>query len=162
MSFSSHSSPLVEISTNWSTLFTEICKLLNAVQVVCVRTTRMAMAGPVPDKRDRLEFSLMSLEKSEVAAESTQAMGTGFINRTIAFARDISKYIWATSAATMTLASSRSAAQWFERQASLIKLATHSPANPLQLASSATCLSREILAPIHSRVTANARRLSPR
>jgi hypothetical protein len=152
--------PLHDLSTNWLRVFTEICEMLNATtQVVKVRTARMAMAGPLPNERDRVEFSLMGLEKSEAASESILAMGSGFINLGLALAMDVSKHIWATSAAAAALASSRSATQWLERQAALLKIAADSPANPLQLANSTARVMQESLAPIHGRATANAERL---
>jgi hypothetical protein len=152
--------PLHDLSTNWLRVFTEICEMLNATtQVVKVRTARMAVAGPLQNERDRVEFSLMGLEKSEAASESILAMGSGFINLGLALAMDISKHIWATSAAATALASSRSATQWLECQAALLKIAADSPANPLQLANSTARVMQESLAPIHGRATANAERL---
>ena len=160
MTFFAFSPPVHEFSTNWLRVFTEICEMLNATtQVVKVRTARMAMAGPLPNERDRVEFSLMGLEKSEAASESILAMGSGFINLGLALAMDVSKHIWATSAAAAALASSRSATQWLERQAALLKIAADSPANPLQLANSTARVMQESLAPIHGRATANAERL---
>ena len=151
---------LGELSTNWLRLFTDTCEMLNATtQVVKVRTTRMAMAGPLPTERDRVEFSLMSREKSEAASESIQAMSSGFVSLGMALAMDTSKHIWATSDAASALASSQSATQWIECQAALLKIATASPADPLQLASSTARVVRESLAPIHERATANAKRL---
>jgi len=161
MHSSTLSQPSLEVSTNWSRLMTEIYELLHAtMQVVSVRTTRFALAGPLPGERDRREFSLMTREKGEAATESIQALGSGVINLAVAIARDTSKHFCAASAAATTLASSRSAAQWFERQAELTKLANDCPAYPLKLVSSSACLLQEVLAPIHGRATANAKRLS--
>ncbi len=160
MTSSTFSPALGELSTNWLRLFAETCEMLTATtEVVKVRTTRLVMAGPLPNERDRTEFSLMSREKSEAANESLQAMGSGFIGLSMGLAMATSKHIWATSAAAADLASSRSAAQWLEHQAALVKVAAASPANPLQLASSATRVVQESLAPIHGRATANAKRL---
>jgi hypothetical protein len=160
MTSSAFSPPLAELSRNWLRVFTETCEMLNATsQVVNARTTRMVMAGPLPNERDRIEFSLMSREKSEAASESIQAMGSGFINLGLALAMETSKYIWATSTAASALASSQSTAQWLERRAALLKIAAASPANALQLASSTARVVQESLAPIHGRATANAERL---
>jgi hypothetical protein len=157
---STFSPSLGELSKNWLRLFTETCEMLNATtQVVKVRTARMAMAGPLPNERDRVEFSLMSREKSEAVSESLQAMGSGFVNLGMALAMDTSKHIWATSAAASALASSQSATQWIECQAALVKIAAASPANPLQLANSTARVVQQSLAPIHNRATANAKRL---
>jgi hypothetical protein len=154
------SPPLGELSSNWLRVFTEVCEMLHATtQVVNVRTTRMAMAGPLPNERDSAEFTLMSREKSEAASESILAMGSGLINLGLALAADISKHVWATSAAAAALASSRSATQWLERQAALLKIAADFPANPSQLANSTAQVVQESLAPIHGRATANAKRL---
>src|ERR1700692_4289351 len=110
--------PLHELSTNWLRVFTECCKVPTAPpHVVKVRRARVAMAGPLPNERDRVEFSLMSREKSEAASESILAMGSGFINLGWALAMNISKHICATSAAAAALASSLSATQWLERHA---------------------------------------------
>jgi len=160
MTSSTFSPALGELSTNWLRLFTETCEMLNATaQVVKVRTARLAMAGPLPNEQDRIEFSLMSREKSEAVSESVQALGSGFVDLGLALAMDTSKHIWATSAAAAELASSRSTTQWLECQAALLKVASASPANPLQLASSTTRVVQESLAPIHGRATANAKRL---
>jgi hypothetical protein len=160
MTSSNFSPALGELSTNWLRLFTESCEMLNATaQVVKVRTKRIAMAGPLPSERDRNEFSLMSREKGEAVSESIQAMGSGFISLGLALAMDASKHIWATEAAAMALLSSRSATQWLECQATLLKVAAATPVNPLHLASSTTRVVQETLAPIHGRATANAKRL---
>ena len=51
MTSSTFSPSLRELSTNWIRLFTETCEMLGAtVQVVKVRTTRMALAGPLPNE----------------------------------------------------------------------------------------------------------------
>jgi len=160
MTSSTLSPALGELSTNWLRLFTDTCEMLNAtMEVVKVRTARIAMAGPLPNERDRTEFSLMSREKSEAVSESIQAMGSGFVSLGMALAMDTSKYVWDTSAAAAALASSHSTTQWLECQAALVKVAAASPANPLKLASSTTRVVQESLAPIHGRATANAKRL---
>jgi hypothetical protein len=160
MNSSVFSPSLGELSASWLRLFAETCEMLNATaQVVKVRTTRMALAGPLPNERDRVEFSLMSREKSEAVSESIQAMGSGLVHLGMTLATDTSKHLWATSTAAAALASSRSAGQWLERQSTLLKVATASPANPLRLASSTTHVVQECLAPIHGRATANAKRL---
>jgi hypothetical protein len=160
MTSSVFSPSLGEFSTNWLRLFTETCEMLNATtQVVKVRTARLAMAGPLPNERDRVEFSLMSREKTEAVTESIQAMGSGLVSLGVTLAMETSKHIWATSTAAAALASSRSASQWLECQAALLKVAAASPANPLQLANSTTRVVQESLAPIHGRATANAERL---
>lgn len=69
--------PALEMSTNWSRLFNDINELHRAtMQVVAIRMTRMAMAGPTPDARDRLELSLMSHDTTRDLAR-THCSGTG-------------------------------------------------------------------------------------
>jgi hypothetical protein len=146
MTYSTFSPSLSELSKNWMRLFTETCEMLGATaQVVKVRTARMVMAGPLPNERDRAEFSLMSQEKSEAASESIQAMGSGLVNLGMALATDTSKHIWATSAAASALGASQSLTQWLECQAALSKIAAASPANPLRLANSTARVVQERL-----------------
>lgn len=44
--------------------------LLAASQVIPIRLTRMAAAGPTPGARDRREFTRMGTEKAQAAAQS--------------------------------------------------------------------------------------------
>lgn len=148
------------VATDSARLFGDICDLLQAAtHVVSHRTTRMAMSGPSPNDRDQREFSLMSSEKGEAATESILAMTSGWFSLTTTLARDTSEHLLATSAAAAMLASSGSISQWFEHQAAFWTLAAKYPVNPLQLASLSTRLTQDVLAPIHSRALANAKRL---
>jgi hypothetical protein len=150
-----------EFSTTWWQVATDLSETLSAAnKVVGYRTALMAMAGPVPNARDRHEFSLMSREKIEAASESVQAMGKGFMTLGMDLAMETSRQLWAASAATVALSSSGTTAQWLQHQAALLKVAAECPPVPLQLASSAAHLVRESLAPIRDRATANAKRLS--
>lgn len=151
---------LAELSEGWLHLFSEVCDMLHATSdVVKIRTTRMASAGPLPNDRDRAEFALMGREKGEAASESILALSSGFIGLGVAFATAASKHLWTTSAASVALGSSTSATQWNERHAALLEVLAQTPANPLQLASSTTRIVKEGLSPIRDRATANARRL---
>jgi hypothetical protein len=153
--------PLVgELSKAWWQLATDASEMLTAsTQVVGHRTARMAMAGPMPNERDRDEFSLMRHEKNEAASESVKAMSSGFVKLSVELALETSRQMWAVSAATVALASSSTPAQWFERQTALTRIIAKSPVHPLQLANSATHLVHDGLGPIHDRATGNARRL---
>ncbi|PLP99568.1 hypothetical protein CYJ10_16545 [Cupriavidus pauculus] len=128
--------------------------------VVSHRTHRMAMAGPAPTARDQHEFSLMGIEKGEAATESLLAMTSGWLALTATLASDTSEHLLATSAAAAMLASSRSPSQALEHQAALWTLAAQNPVNALQLTRLSTRLMQEILAPIHGRAMANAKRLA--
>ncbi|WNC95455.1 hypothetical protein RI103_37805 (plasmid) [Paraburkholderia sp. FT54] len=157
---SSRHRPALDVSCNWLCLFAEVCELLNATaQVVRLRTVRMALAGPVPSPRDRAEFSIMGIEKCEATTESIGAMNSGLIKLAVEFTRDTCNLIGAMSAAPTGFASRGPATPGSEHQPSLLTTVVQSPSNPLYLASSMTSLVREMLAPIHGRATANARRL---
>ncbi|BCG05533.1 hypothetical protein PPGU19_101010 (plasmid) [Paraburkholderia sp. PGU19] len=134
--------------------------MLASMQVVTLRTTRFALAGPLPDEPARREFGLMSREKGQAVSESIQALGSGIVNLAVGIARDGSEHLWATSAAAATMASSRSFPQWLEHQAELVRLAADYPAYPLKMVNSSACLMQQVLAPIHGRAIANAKRLS--
>ncbi|EIF35184.1 hypothetical protein BCh11DRAFT_02997 [Burkholderia sp. Ch1-1] len=160
MTLSTFHSPLAELSATWLQAVTEAGEMFAATaQVVGHRTTRMALAGPIPSERDRSEFSLMGREKKEAASESLQALGLGFLNLAMAVAVDTGNHVWATSAAAVALASSQSPSQWLERQTALNGLAANAPANPLRLANMAARVMQKSLTPIHHRATANAKRL---
>ncbi|MGI4813650.1 MAG: polyhydroxyalkanoate granule-associated phasin [Janthinobacterium lividum] len=151
---------LADLSDTWLEALAGAGEMFAAATlVVGHRTARMAFAGPIPSERDRTEFSLMSREKEEAAAESLQAFGLGFFNLAMMVAVDTSSHVWATSAAALALASSQSPSQWLERQTAWVEIATEAPANPLRLANSAARVMQESVAPIHDRATANAKRL---
>lgn len=157
---SSRHGPVFDVSCNWFRLFAEVCELLNATtQVVRLRTVRMALAGPVPSPRDRAEFSIMGTEKCEAASESIEAMNSGVIKLAVEFTSDTCNLICAMSTAPTGFASGRPVTQGREHQPGFLTAVIQTPSNPLYLASSMTSLVREILAPIHGRATANARRL---
>jgi hypothetical protein len=151
---------LGELSINWWRVLMDAGEMFNATtQVVGHRSARMALAGPMPNERDRYEFRLMSREKVEAASESIEALRSGFLNLSLEFVMETDRQMWAASAAILALGSSHTAAQWHESQAVLLKIATEYPTHPLQLANSTARVMQEGLAPIHGRATANAERL---
>jgi hypothetical protein len=157
---SSRCGPVFDVSCNCLRLFSEVCELLNATaQVVRVRTARMALAGPVPNQLDRAEFSIMGIEKCEATSESIEAMNAGLIKLAFEFTSDTCNLIRAMSTAPTGFASRRPVTQRCENQPTFLTAVIQSPSNPLYLVSSMTSLVREMLAPIHGRATANARRL---
>ena len=160
MTFSASSRSYGELSTIWLRVFYDASEMFSAsTQVVGHRTARMAMAGPLPNSRDRTEFDLMHHEKVDAAKESVRAISSGLMSLSVELALETSRNIWATSSSALALGSSRSAAQWLERQTALLKIATAYPSQPLHLAHSAAHLVQDGLAPIHIRATANAKRL---
>lgn len=146
----------------WSTLaFKTWEMMLASAQVIGHRTGRMALAGPAPNARDRREFHRMGQEKIEAAAESLQAMAL----RMFSFNQQIGLMAWRQFMTGWTtfasLASSRTLPQ-------TIKLQNDLWHNTMSHANSAVthfgdALAKTIhkgLTPIHSRATANARRLA--
>nr|WP_315596043.1 polyhydroxyalkanoate granule-associated phasin [uncultured Cupriavidus sp.] len=148
-------------SLDTSHIFLDLFELIQAsIQVVALRTTRLAFAGPLPDEQDRREIDLMSFEKGEAASESILALSTGWVDLAMTLAKNANEqFVAATSAAAM-LVSNPSSAQWSEHQAELWRLAAKLPAVPLELAGLATNLLEDTIAPYRRRVTANAKRLS--
>lgn len=148
-------------STTWWQLSNDTGEMFIAAGlVVGHRTTRMAMAGPLPSMRDRDEFSLMSSEKKDAGSESARAIGAGLMILGANLAMDANKQLLAASTAIVALNSADSTpTQRRQGQAALMKIAAEWPTHPLQLANSAARLMLDGLAPIHGRATANARRL---
>lgn len=61
--------------TVWGDLAAQTSEMMTAsAQVITHRGLRMAMAGPVPNRRDQEEFSLMGQEKMDALSESAHAM----------------------------------------------------------------------------------------
>ncbi len=106
-------------------------------QVVAHRLSRMALAGPVPSRRDRAEFLRMGSEKSEAFAESWSAMAS----EAFRVQQTISALWW---------------------RAFLMPWLSSNPAG--ETAAHLRRAQRSILgkgfAPVHRRAVANARRLS--
>ena len=133
--------------------------MVASAQVIGHRTNRMITSGPMPNERDRREFSLMGQEKMEAASESVQAMTKHMmtINQQIGAQAFGQMLTGATD--MLSLATSRTASQALARQTKLIRTLTQGTVNASQLATSAARLAQRGLKPIHSRATANAKRL---
>jgi hypothetical protein len=135
--------------------------LIASAQVIGHRTGRMASAGVIPNLRDQREFTLMGQEKVEAAAESAQAIAVRLFGlnqqiMTLAF-----KQMTTGATGILSLAASRSAAQSNRRQAKLMhETVSNSTSAASQLADTVVMVADQALKPIHSRATANARRLA--
>jgi hypothetical protein len=77
-------------------------------QVVAHRVTRMALAGPLPSRRDRAEFLRMGQEKSEAFLESWKAMTVAATQANQRIALSFFRSMW-TFPATLPMASAK---QW--------------------------------------------------
>jgi hypothetical protein len=133
--------------------------LVASAQVIGHRTRRMAMAGHSPTPRDRREFTRMGMEKVEAANESVWAMGRHLTTMNAEIGTRAWKDMMAAATAWMSLVASRNLPQAIERQARLLHTMSESAASATKLSDATVRMTRRGLGPIHSRATANARRL---
>jgi len=136
--------------------------MLASAQVIHHRTGRMAAAGATPSVRDRREFALMGQEKLEAGVESAKAMAAQLMTLNPLLGARAVKHMMSGAAEVMSLAASRTAGQAMARHAKLVRTMTQSAATAAQLSGAAARLAHRGLIPIHSRATANAKRLGKR
>ena len=147
----------------WSDLATKTLEMMLAsAQVIGHRTGRMALAGPTPSARDRREIALMGKEKIEAGAQSAQAMAAHMMTMSLPWAALPFRHILRSSAAFMSLASSRTPSQLIARQAALARALGRSTVSIADVSKNATKLAHRGLKPIHAKATANAKRLGKR
>ena len=147
----------------WSDLATKSLEMMLAsAQVIGHRTGRMALAGPAPNMRDRREFALMGQEKIEAGAQSARAMTAHMMTMNQPWGALAFRHFLQSSAAFMSLASSRTPSQLIARQAALARALGRSAFSMADVSKSATKLAHRGLKPIHAKATANARRLGKR
>lgn len=133
--------------------------LVASARVIDHRTKRMVLAGPTPNVRDRREFTLMGREKVEAAIESTHAMASQLTNTTQEFWTRTLGQFNSGSQRMMSLAGSRTPSQALERQTRLLNTMIKSLLTATQVSHTAARFAQSGLLPVHSRATANARRL---
>jgi len=134
--------------------------MLASAQVIRHRVTRMALAGPTPNASDQREFSLMTGEKIAAAAESVQAMALSVFRLNQQLGVLAFKQFLTGAGATLSLASSSTAAQSAAQQARLARntIANSADAMP-RISTSVARLVQKGLKPVHARVRKNAKRL---
>lgn len=130
--------------------------------VINRRLTRMALAGANPNARDRREFQRMGQEKVEAATESLLA-----VSAQLAFAGPqlgaVSFQYWMKTVRALLATSTRPAMSVVGAQAALMGLTFgNSSSTAAKMASVSAKLAHHGLRPVHSRATANARRLLKR
>ena len=133
--------------------------MMASAQVIGHRTNQMAKSGPIPNERDRSEFSLMGQEKMDAARESVQAMTKHMMTLNQQMGAQALGYMLAGATDILSLATSQTAGQALARQAQLIRTLTRGAVRASLLSTSAARLAQLGLKPIHSRATANAKRL---
>ena len=145
----------------WSELANQATEMMLAsAQVISHRTGRMATAGPAPSADDLDEFSLMTQEKFDAAAESSLSVA--------AHCLQLNQQLWTQMLAQMqdamtamvSAATSSNLAESMTHQATLITAMSPSVDGHTQLSNAAADLTRRALDPIHARATANAERLA--
>jgi hypothetical protein len=147
----------------WTDLAWKIGEMsMASAQVIAHRTRRMTAAGPMPNARDRQEFTRMGQEKVGAATESAYAIAAHLAMMNLKFGVRAFRHMVTGTAALMSLATSRSVGQSFARQAKLAQTVSRSAITACQLSDSTARLARRGLKPIHARATANARRLGKR
>jgi hypothetical protein len=149
--------------TLWSDLATKTMEMtLASAQVILHRTGRIALAGPVPNARDRREIALMGQEKIEAGVQSAQAMAEHMMAMSQPLGALAFRHILRSSTALLSLASSRTPSQLIARQAALARALGQSAVSMADVSKSAAKLARRGLKPIHAKATANAKRLRKR
>jgi len=161
------SSPRASSSNNPFLLWTRLAwktgeMMLASAQVIHHRTSRMAAAGAAPSASDRREFSLMGQEKVDAGVESANAMFAQMMSMNPMLGPRAFRHMMAGATALMSLAASRTAGQALARQAKLVRTMTASAATTGQLARATARVAERGLKPVHSRATANAKRLGKR
>jgi hypothetical protein len=134
--------------------------MLASAQVISHRTTRMAQAGPMPNERDRREFTLMGQEKLDAAAASAQAMALRMVSANQQFAATAFQQMMSSAGGWMALLATPVAALSGQKQAELLRdTMMDSAAAASQMADSIAHVAHHGLKPIHSRAVSNAKRL---
>ncbi|RJF98905.1 hypothetical protein D3871_10565 [Noviherbaspirillum saxi] len=135
--------------------------LFAAAQVINHRTTRMALAGPVPNARDRKEFTLMGQEKVDAAAESVQAMTMRMFAVQTELAGAIFRQFTGGTVGMLGLAATPFSLITPSGQARLLRGFLGSPmTSAARFSGNLGQVAHHGLKPIHSRATGNAKRLA--
>jgi hypothetical protein len=147
----------------WSELMWKVAEISSAsAEVIAHRTTRLASAGPMPGARDRREFTRMGQEKFETATECAAAVAGHLTAMNLQFGTRAFGDAMNAASALMALGTSRTVSEVVTRQVKLADALSRSVKTAVALSGSTAGLAGRGLTPIHSRATANARRLRKR
>jgi len=137
--------------------------MATSAQVIGQRTGRMVLAGANPGVADRKEFALMSSEKSAAAIESAQAMTQGMFALSQQLAAMMFRQMFAAVPLMMSIAASATPQQAAARRMRLVDVGMSNTNEATSRISSALPrIAHKGLRPIHSKATANRKRLSRR
>lgn len=145
----------------WTKLALEASEMMMAsAQVIGHRTQRLAQSSTPPSARDQREFALMGQEKVAAIAESTQAVALRMMTMNPWLAPNALRHMANATSAMMSLSASRSVGELMARQAKLADAMIRSAGSATHLLTSTGELASQGIKPLHSRVTANAKRLA--
>jgi hypothetical protein len=134
--------------------------ILASVHVIGHRSNQMRAFGSLQCTTDRRELALMGQEKIDATVESAQAMALSSMFLAQQLGAIAVKKMLTGMGAIISLTASRTPRQSAARQLKLVHdMTTLSAAATSQLSKSAAGIAHRGLKPIHSRATANARRL---
>jgi tellurite resistance-related uncharacterized protein len=129
----------------------------SAPQVVAERLTRLAAAGIHPGARDRREFTLMGQEKFEAYAEALNAMAVQMMEINQKLALHAMQQWW--NAWAMAWLTPGGFPMGMAKANAAIARNIVSASQGKRLESSVSQVANKGIAPVHRRVTGNARRL---
>lgn len=133
--------------------------MLASAEVISHRTSRMAQSSFPPSAKDAAEFTLMGQEKMEAATESMQAAGLAMMTFSPFAAMKMFNEMAAVQADLFHLATSSSLPMAISRNQKLGHSMRRAANSVASLSDQTANGALNTLKPIHSRATANARRL---
>ncbi len=136
--------------------------MLASAEVINHRTTRMAQSSIPPSAKDAAEFTLMGQEKLEAATESMQAAAMSMMAFSPFAAMKVFNEMATVQADLFHLATSSSLPMAMSRQQKLGRSWERAAKSAASLSDQTANHALDTLKPIHSRATANARRLGKR
>lgn len=144
----------------WTALANQATEMMLAsAEVISHRTGRMAAAGPAPSADDMDEFSLMTQEKFEAAAESSSSVTAHWLQLNQQMWTQMFTQMQTGMTAMMSAATSMNLAESMAHHATLFAAMSPSADAHAQFSNAAADLTRRALEPLHARATANAVRL---
>jgi hypothetical protein len=134
--------------------------MLASAQVIGYRTGQMLSPAASSGSRNTREFALMGQEKVSAALESGRAVALDSVALGQQLGTIAVRQMLANMTAFMSLAGSRSVGDAMNLQGKIVGKAVRDSANGAsRLSRSGGMIAKKSLKPIHSRATANARRL---
>jgi hypothetical protein len=134
--------------------------LAASAQVIAHRTARMHAAAPVPSPRDVAEFTRMGQEKIEAGIDCARAAARHDIAGTMARAGVLWQQWLHLSHDLAGIALSRTPADAIAHHARVMRGMVAWAEGQTKLAASTAALAADVLAPVHRRTRANAKRLA--